>query len=134
MERIYIVPLRKAYRAAATKRARKAMVHLQEFLKKHMKTSAIVVGQSINEEIWKNSMGNPPRKIKIHVEKDKDGIVRAEMFGVPIVKPSEKKEEAKAEKKEEEEKPKAKKQKKPEPKPTKQSASMKDKTPLMKEI
>lgn len=90
MERTYIIPLNKAYRAPRTKRARKAVAHVRAFLQRHMKTDAVLLGQSINENIWANSMAHPPRKIKVTVVKDNEGIVRAELFGFKVkVKASE---------------------------------------------
>jgi len=122
MERVYTIPLRKAYRAPKTKRANKAIRYVRSFLQRHMKTDAVLIGQSINEIVWKNSMANPPRKIKIHVEKDNEGIVRAEMFGVPIKKDVPKKEKVK-------EAPKEEKAVKAEPKKDETKAEVKKETP-----
>lgn len=101
MERVYTIPLRKAYRAQKTKRARKAVSHVRAFLQRHMKTDAVIVGESINEEVWKNGMARPPRRIKVHIEKTAEGVAKAEMVGVPIKKEKAEKAEKKASGKEE---------------------------------
>ncbi len=115
MERVYIIPLRRAFLSPRTHRASKAIKVVREFLERHMKTEDIKLGKSINESVWARGIQKIPRKIRVHADKDENGIVYSEMMGVEIKFP--KKEEAKEEKKEEkkpEEKPVV--QKKPEAK------------------
>jgi len=95
MERTYIIPLRKGWlKAQRSKRAKKAVNTLKEFLKKHMKSEYVRVGTFLNLEIWKHGIKNPPSRVKVNVVKDDKGVVRAELFGAPVAevkKPEEKK-------------------------------------------
>jgi len=102
-EKIFTIPLRKAFELERQKRAKNASKIVRAFLKRHMKSENIKIGKSINEAIWKRSISKPPRKVRIHVLKEED-IIYAEMLGVDIKTPSKedvkKKEEKKKEKKE----------------------------------
>lgn len=94
IERIYNVPLRKeTQKTARYKRAKKAVKALKEFLQKHMKAEFdnIKIGKYLNELIWENGIKNPPHHVKINVVKDDEGIVKAELFGAPVVEKKTKK-------------------------------------------
>lgn len=82
LERIYNIPLRKEYmKVPRWKRTKKATSALRQFLQKHMKSENVKLGKEINEELWKHGIKNPPHHVKVTVTKDKDGVVRAELFG-----------------------------------------------------
>lgn len=76
-ERIYTVPLSRAWIMPVTKRAPRAIRVLKAFIKRHMKADedSIVISNEVNEEIWSRGIEKPPRKIRVKVTKDKDGIV-----------------------------------------------------------
>lgn len=87
VERTYVVPLRRGWlKASRYRRAKKAVNTLKEFLVKHMKSEDVRLGPSINLEIWKHGMRNPPSRVKINVSKDDKGVVRAELFGAKAEK------------------------------------------------
>ena len=91
IERTYTVPLRREFlKAVPKKRANRAVKAVRQFLEKHMKSDKIKLDDSINLEIWKHGISNPPSKVKINATKDANAEVRATLFGV-------KKEEPKAE-------------------------------------
>ena len=96
MEKVFVIPLRQAFRAPRTKRARRAMELVRMFLSKHLKSKEVIVGTSINETVWSRGMEKVPRRVRVHAEKDDKGVVRAEIMGVEI-----KAKVAKPEKKEE---------------------------------
>lgn len=96
IERTYTIPLRKEWQKSPKyRRAKKAVTAVKAFLKRHMKAELkdIKLGKHLNEELWKHGIKNPPPRIRINVQKDDKGIVRAELIGKPIV--IEKKEEVK---------------------------------------
>ncbi len=98
IERVYTIPLRREFlKVPKYKRAKKSVKAVREFLMKHMKSTDVVVGNSINLEIWKHGAENPPHHIKVDVKKEKDGKVRAELFSFKPKK--EEKESTKKEKK-----------------------------------
>lgn len=75
LERIYTVPLSRAWITARHKRTRRAVNILREFAEKHMKSSEIKIDTELNEELWKNGITKPPRRITVKMEKDEDGVV-----------------------------------------------------------
>jgi large subunit ribosomal protein L31e len=74
-ERIYTVPLGKAWVVPKYRRAEKAITILRQFTLRHMKPEAMVIDPSVNEAIWARGIRNPPRKIRVRLSKDDDGIV-----------------------------------------------------------
>ncbi len=112
LERTYVIPLRKEFRKVANwKQTKKAVKAAKEFLAKHMKSSDVRLGVSVNEELWKHGIKNPPHKVKVVAVKDAEGVVRAELFGAKAeaeeAKAPAKKEVKKAAPKTEEKKPEA---------------------------
>ena len=75
IERIYTVPLGRAWIAQKFRRAEKAMFVLRQFTERHMKPSEVIIEPSVSEAIWARGMKNPPRKIRVKMTKDDDGIV-----------------------------------------------------------
>ncbi|MBS7653771.1 50S ribosomal protein L31e [Candidatus Bathyarchaeota archaeon] len=76
-ERIYTVPLSKAWIMPVTKRAPRAVRILREFIRRHMKVENedIIISNEVNEKIWSRGIEKPPRKVRIKAAKDKDGLV-----------------------------------------------------------
>lgn len=66
-ERIYTVPLGKAYNYVRTKRAIRAVDLLRAFVSRHMKVPgwSVKISEALNESIWSRSMQKPPRKVKV---------------------------------------------------------------------
>ncbi len=104
MERTYVIPLRREFRKVPKyKRAKKATRALKEFLTRHMKPAPDTepkLGKYLNLEVWKHGIRNPPCRVKVIATKDDKGQVWAELFGAPIDKKEETKEEKKASAKE----------------------------------
>jgi large subunit ribosomal protein L31e len=83
LERTYNVPLRKEFQKVARwKKTKKAVTALKQFLTKHMKSEDVKLGKEINEKLWQHGIQNPPHHIKVNVQKDSEGVVKAELFGV----------------------------------------------------
>jgi large subunit ribosomal protein L31e len=88
-ERVYTVPLARAWIGPPRKRAPRAMRILQGFVVKHMKldkrkegeeeeeeeAGRLVVENEVNEHIWSRGIEKPPRKVRVRVTKDKEGNV-----------------------------------------------------------
>jgi large subunit ribosomal protein L31e len=75
LERVYTVPLSRAWITARHKRTPRALHILREFAEKHMKSSEIKIDTDLNEELWKRGITKPPRRITVKMEKDEDGLV-----------------------------------------------------------
>ena len=86
-EKIYTIPLRKAYRGVKTRRAKKAITIIKEYLIRHMKVEEVKIGKTINKSVWARGIQKPPRKIRIHATLD-NKIAYAEMIGTDINTPS----------------------------------------------
>jgi large subunit ribosomal protein L31e len=76
-ERIYTVPLGRAWIMPVTKRAPRAMRILKVFIKRHMKAGdeSIIISNEVNEKIWSRGIEKPPRKIRVRAVKDREGLV-----------------------------------------------------------
>jgi large subunit ribosomal protein L31e len=84
-ERFYTIPLRKVWISPRKKRAPKAGRIVKSFVIKHMKVRTeadeeeeaekLVISNEVNEKLWSRGIEKPPRKIRVRVVKDKEGIV-----------------------------------------------------------
>jgi len=88
-ERIYTVPLGKAWIVPPNKRAPRAIRMLKAFITKHMKLAArkedegeeeeeapaLFISNEVNERIWVRGIQKPPRKLRVRAAKDKEGNV-----------------------------------------------------------
>ncbi|MFX1481484.1 MAG: 50S ribosomal protein L31e [Promethearchaeota archaeon] len=73
-ERIYIIPLAKARKGPRNKWAKKSIRYVREFLTRHFKPESLVISQEVNERIWQRGIQKPPRKLKVRVTKNIDGL------------------------------------------------------------
>lgn len=85
-ERIYTIPLGKAWIVPSRRRAPKAIRIIRDFVKRHMKFEAVseeeeeeerklIISNEVNEAVWRRGIGKPPRKIRVRAAKDKDGNI-----------------------------------------------------------
>ena len=75
LERIYTVPLSRAWIAPRHRRTKRAVNILREFAVRHMKSSEIKIETALNETMWVRGITSPPRRITVRMKKDEDGIV-----------------------------------------------------------
>jgi len=74
-ERIYTIPLRRAWIAARQKRTPRAVRLVKAFIQRHMKPEALVMSNEVNERLWRRSIQKPPRKIRVRAVRDTEGTV-----------------------------------------------------------
>ena len=84
-ERVYTIPLGKAWIVPRRKRAAKAVRLLRRFVERHMKVGAepteeeepgrLVISNEVNERIWSRGIEKPPRRIRVRAAKDVEGTV-----------------------------------------------------------
>ena len=87
-ERIYTIPLGKAWLRPRKKRAPRAMRMIRAFITKHMKLEMraeekeergalprLIISNDVNEKVWSRSIEKPPRKIRVRAAKDNEGNV-----------------------------------------------------------
>ncbi|MHA1769639.1 MAG: 50S ribosomal protein L31e [Candidatus Thorarchaeota archaeon] len=76
-ERIYTVPLRKAYwTGSRLKRANRSVRILKEFVERHMKPEELLIQPEVNEQIWARGIQKPPRRLRIRATKNSENLVR----------------------------------------------------------
>ncbi len=76
-ERIYTVPLRKAYwTGSRLRRSNRAVRILRQFVERHMKPEGIVIQPEVNEKIWARGIQKPPRRVRIRATKNSENLVR----------------------------------------------------------
>ena len=76
-ERIYTVPLSRAWIGPRNKRAPRAIRILRKFIMRHMKIDedSLKISNEVNERVWSRGIQKPPRKIRIRAVKNSEGIV-----------------------------------------------------------
>jgi large subunit ribosomal protein L31e len=86
-ERIYTIPLSRAWIMPPNKRAPRAMRIIRSFITRHMKLSArkegeeeeepkrLIISNEVNEKVWSRGIEKPPRKIRVRAARDKKGNV-----------------------------------------------------------
>jgi large subunit ribosomal protein L31e len=75
LTRVYTINLGKAWITPQYKRTDRVINMIKEFAKKHMKSEEIKIDQDLNRQIWKRGKTNPPRKVRVKMVKDEDGLV-----------------------------------------------------------
>lgn len=86
-ERIYTIPLRRAWISPRKKRAPRAIRIVRSFIQRHMKVETgvkaeeeeeegrLVISNEVNEKLWSRGIEKPPRNIRVRAVKDKEGVV-----------------------------------------------------------
>jgi len=76
-ERIYTIPLSRAWIGPRNKRAPRAIRLLRSFILRHMKIDedSLRISNEVNEHVWSRGIQKPPRKIRVRATKDSEGIV-----------------------------------------------------------
>ena len=79
VERIYIVPLRRAKIGPTSRAAPRAVDDVRRYLMKHMKVEEknVWIDDSLNRELWAHGKFWIPKKIRIRAVKFDDGVVEA---------------------------------------------------------
>lgn len=84
LERTYNIPLRKEWlKANRYRRTEKAVIAVQNFLTRHMKSTNVHLGKFLNEHLWARGVRHPPHHVKIIATKEDDGKVTAELADKP---------------------------------------------------
>jgi len=86
-ERVYTIPLRRAWISPRKKRAPRAMRMVKSYIQRHMKVETeakageeeekgrLVISNEVNEKLWNRGIEKPPRNIRVRAVKDKEGTV-----------------------------------------------------------
>jgi len=87
-ERIYTIPLSRAWISPRKKRTPRAVRIVKSFVQKHMQietgakaeeeeeeAARLVISDEVNKKLWSRGIEKPPRKIRVRAVKDKEGTV-----------------------------------------------------------
>ncbi len=86
-EKIYTIPLGRAWISPRRKRAPRAIRLIKSFVQRHMKIKTeveemaeeeaerLVISNEVNEKVWSRGIEKPPRKIRVRAAKDKEGVI-----------------------------------------------------------
>lgn len=98
LERVYTIPLSRAWIAARHRRTKRAVNMIREFAEKHMKSSEIRIDTELNERLWNRGITSPPRKITVRMKRDEDGVVTISLpKEAKVTEPVQEEEDAKQE-------------------------------------
>lgn len=78
--RVYTINLGKAWLTPEYKRTDRVVNMIREFAQKHMKGEEIKLDQDLNRQIWSRGRTNPPRKVRVKMAKDEDGVVTVSLY------------------------------------------------------
>ena len=74
-ERIYTIPLKKAWSSPKRRRTPRALRVLKDFIHKHMKPEVLLISTEVNEFLWCKGIEGSPRRIRIKAVRDTDNVV-----------------------------------------------------------
>lgn len=80
LTRVYTINLGKAWLTPEYKRTDRVVNMIREFAQKHMKSEEIKLDQYLNRQIWSRGKTNPPRKVRVKMAKDEDGVVTVSLY------------------------------------------------------
>lgn len=102
-ERVFTIPFIKTKRTPRTKKAKRAITEVKEYISRHMKVEKdkVWIDTLLNEKIWERGIQKPPKRLRVKAVKFED------LVEVSLLEKEEEKEEKETEKevKEEEKKP-----------------------------
>jgi large subunit ribosomal protein L31e len=83
LTRVYTVPLGIAFEAPAYRRAKVAIRIIKDFTKRHMKATEVNIDEDVNKVVWARGIRHPPRRVKLEMERDEDGLVKVRLAPEP---------------------------------------------------
>ena len=78
--RVYTINLGKAWITPEHKRTDRVVNMIREFAEKHMKSSEVKLDQDLNRQLWSRGKTNPPRKVRVKMVKEEDGVVTVSLY------------------------------------------------------
>jgi large subunit ribosomal protein L31e len=80
LTRVYTINLGRAWLTPQHKRTDRVVNMIREFAEKHMKSSDVKLEQELNRQVWLRGKTNPPRKVRVKMVKDEDGVVTVSLY------------------------------------------------------
>jgi large subunit ribosomal protein L31e len=79
LTRTYTVPLGVVFETQAYRRSKKAITVIREFATRHMKATQVSIDVEVNKVVWARGIRHPPRRIRLEMERDEDGVVKVKL-------------------------------------------------------
>jgi large subunit ribosomal protein L31e len=79
-ERVYTINLSKVVLTPRSRRSKRAINMIREFAMKHMKSEEIKIDEELNQIVWKRGIRKPPRRIRVKMVREPDGIIRVKPY------------------------------------------------------
>ncbi|MEM1948431.1 MAG: 50S ribosomal protein L31e [Candidatus Caldarchaeum sp.] len=79
--RVHVIPLRDAWKASRLRRTDAAVRIVKEYAQRHAKASVVKLSPKVSEKLWENGRQNPPRRIKVVLEKEDEDTVVVRLEG-----------------------------------------------------
>jgi large subunit ribosomal protein L31e len=80
LTRVYTINLGRAWITPQHKRTDRVINMIREFATKHMKSDEIKLEQDLNRQIWTRGKTHPPRKVRVKMVKDEEGVVTVSLY------------------------------------------------------
>ena len=80
LTRVYTINLGRAWITPQHKRTDRVVNMIREFAAKHMKSDEIKLEQDLNRQVWARGKTHPPRKVRVKMVKDEDGVVTVSLY------------------------------------------------------
>lgn len=80
LTRVYTINLGRAWLTPQHKRTDRVINMVREFAEKHMKSDEVKLDQDLNRQIWSRGKTHPPRKVRVKMVKDEDGVVTVSLY------------------------------------------------------
>ena len=80
LTRVYTINLGRAWLTPEHKRTDRVINMIREFAEKHMKSDEVKLEQDLNRQIWSRGKTNPPRKVRVKMVKDENGVVTVSLY------------------------------------------------------
>lgn len=80
LTRVYTINLGRAWLTPQHKRTDRVVNMIREFALKHMKSEDVKLEQDLNRQIWSRGKTKPPRKVRVKMVKDEDGVVTVSLY------------------------------------------------------
>ena len=91
LERVFTIPLTVTRQVPRTKRAPRAVKEIKDYVRRHMTDKQaeatdseelkkdIWVDHRLNEQLWKNGIENPPKKVRVKAIRFEDGLIEVSL-------------------------------------------------------
>jgi len=84
LSRVYTINLSKVLLSPQNRRTKRAINMIKEFATRHMKAEEIKIDEELNRQMWQRGIRHPPRKVRVKMAKDEDGVVTVSLYSEEV--------------------------------------------------